>query len=237
MTRVYIFSYSMDTPLAMAAARCVRRWLPDATVTVADDGHSPAPDEAVSAIRELGAGYVRTYWPRRGNLNGAACVRGILATLLDGAQDGDVVIKLDADTALRSDGPVRRMLAAGADGFGSCFSSRAFCGLCYGFTGEALRRLIERADEADISDDEPEDMAVGRLALAAGLRLHLELPWSASRPDARWTAYRWPTMPPVERYDQFDIITLGTMTGRQRMDRAAMVDVFDQLADREVTHG
>ena len=236
MIRVTILSYSTDTSLAMAAARCARRWLPDAAVTVADDGYNPAPDEAVSAIRELGAGYVRTYWPRRGNLHGAACVRGILETLITGAQDGDVVIKLDADTALRSDGPVRRMLAAGADGFGSRYPARAWCGLCYGFTTSALHRLMELAAAPDmLGEDDEEDLAIGRLALAAGLRIHMETPWSASHPDARWTAYRWPAMPPVERYDQFDVVTLGTE--RQRVDREVMVDVFEQLAGREVAHG
>lgn len=236
MIRVTILTYRRDAALSLAALRCVRRHLPDAAVTVADDGHDPVTSDVASHIQSLGAGYVQTFWPRRGNLNGADCVRGILATLLDGAADGDVAVKLDADTALRSDGPVRRMLEAGADGFGSHFSTRAFCGLCYGFTGAALRRLVEMADDADISDDEPEDMAVGRLAQAAGLRLHMEWPWSASRPDACWTAYRWPTMPPVERYDQFDVVTLGTMIGRQRVDRSAMAEVFDRLAAKEVKH-
>lgn len=114
MIRITILTFSRDAALSLAALRCVRRRLPDAAVTVADDGHDPVTAEVAAQMQALGARYVQTDFPRRGNLNGSSCVRGILETLLDGTADDDVAIKLDADTVLRSDGPVRRMLAAGA---------------------------------------------------------------------------------------------------------------------------
>ena len=235
MIRTTILTFNRDAALSLAALRCVRRRLPDAAVTVADDGHDPVTAEVASQMQALGARYVQTDFPRRGNLNGSSCVRGILATLLDGTADDDVAIKLDADTALRSDGPVRRMLAAGAEGFGSCCDGRIMCGLCYGFTGSALRRMLAVLDRLPIGGDDPEDIATGRLAMAAGVPLHIERPWSASRPEGRWAAYRWPTMPAVAKYDRLDVVTLGTLhMPRQQMDAAEFIRVFDELAARNV---
>lgn len=239
MITLYIIAYERDEPLALAAMRCVRRHLPEAAVVVADDANAPMSQAAADMIRSCGGRYIQTTWPRAGNLNGAKCVRGIMEMMISGAvNDDDMAIKLDADTVLRSDGPVLRMMAAGCDGFGSCLQDRALCGLCYGFKVSALRRMLAAMDDVGVSDDEPEDVAMSRLALAAGVRMHLEMPWAASRPDARWSAYRWPTMPPAERYDQMDVVTLGTVDApRQRLDMAQMVDLYDQLSGREVRHG
>lgn len=238
MIRVNVIAYNRDAPLAVAGVHCLRRHLPDAIVRVVDDDCNPMPDDAVAEVLAAGGDYVRTEWPRRGSLNGQDCVLGLLDVLADGMQDDDVSVKLDADTLLRSCGPLNRMRSAGADGFGSCVSGRAFCGLCYGFSGWALRRMRAVADITELDADDPEDMAMGRLAMAAGLRLLLERPWSADCPDARWTAYRWPTLPPATRYDQFDVITLGTVDApRRRLDMNLMADVYHHLARREVTGG
>lgn len=234
MIRVTILTFSRDAALSLAALRCVRRHLSDAAVTVADDGHDPVSGEAATEMQALGARYIQTDFPRRGNLNGVSCVRGILETLLNGTADDDVAIKLDADTALRSDGPVRRMLAAGAEGFGSCCDGRIMCGLCYGFTGAALRRMLAVLERLPIGGDDPEDIATGRLAMTAGIPLHIERPWAASRPDGRWAAYSWPTMPDVAKYDRLDVVTLGTLhVPRQQMDAAEFIRVFDDLTARD----
>lgn len=232
MIRINIISYKRDAKLAVAGVRCVRRHLPSSAVLVRDDGSNPIPAEDVKAIRAAGGAYFQTYWPRKGNLRGKECVIGLLEAMEARCADGDVAVKLDADTVLRSDGPIMRMLENGADGFGSCFMGRSFSGLCYGFTGAALRRMLEVAKSSDIGENEPEDIAMGRLAVAAGLKLHLEQPWSKDNPGAYWTAYRWPTMPDVSKYDQFDVVTLGTHVRNIPQWESRMEEVYEKLTTR-----
>ena len=68
MIRITILTFNRDAALSLAALRCVRRRLPDAAVTVADDGHDLLTAEVVVQMQALGARYVQTDFPRRGNL-------------------------------------------------------------------------------------------------------------------------------------------------------------------------
>ena len=94
MIRIYTFTYAGDAQEAVACVRCARTALPEAVVTVVDDSAAPVPPEARRALVAYGARYRRSSFPRCGNLRGPECVRGIIATLAKGAEDGDTVVKL-----------------------------------------------------------------------------------------------------------------------------------------------
>ena len=100
MIRIHIFTYKEDAPEAVAAARCARMACPSALVRVLDDCHAPVDAGTVEALEELGAVYDQTSWMRGGNLRGPGAIVGVLRSMTAGAAPEDILVKLDADTAL-----------------------------------------------------------------------------------------------------------------------------------------
>lgn len=92
---IIIFCYSGDAALL---PMCVSHASAHGHVIVADDAAAPATDAA--GARAMGAHeYVRTTFDRGGNLNGSACVRGMLETMLEHGCD-DWIMQVDCDTLL-----------------------------------------------------------------------------------------------------------------------------------------
>lgn len=79
------------------------------------------PQDARTALVAYGARYCQTSFPRRSNLNGPECVRGIISTLAGDAADYDVIVKIDSDTALLSGAWIESMPGTGLDWY-SCGS-------------------------------------------------------------------------------------------------------------------
>ncbi len=208
MITINLFTYKRDAAITVENVKCCRRHIPNAKVIVWDDNNNRMAHEEVRAIQKAGAVYYRTNWNRGGNLNGRAAVLGILKCLAATIGNGDIAIKVDADTVLRSGNIIDRM--GGADGFGSYFPSRPFSGCCYGFRYEAILGMLFIAGEIDIPSAAPEDQTVFELAGRAGLNLHLEAAWSGKHPESRWTAWNWSANPKLNTYRQFEVITLGT---------------------------
>ena len=100
MIRIFIFSYSGDAAEAVACVRCARMAVPCASVTVVDDASSPVQEETAEALRSMGAEYVQSSWERHGNLRGPDCIRGMLSEMCREAEDDDILVKVDCDTAL-----------------------------------------------------------------------------------------------------------------------------------------
>lgn len=92
---IFIYTYSGDADLLPLCISHARR---HGHVIVADDEAAPATDAA--GARSMGAHeYVRTTFARGGNLNGSACVRGMLETYRNHGTD-DWVMQCDSDTLL-----------------------------------------------------------------------------------------------------------------------------------------
>ena len=109
MIRIFIFSYSGDAAEAVACVRCARMAVPCASVTVVDDASSPVREETAVALRSMGAEYVQSSWERHGNLRGPDCIRGMLSEMCREAEDDDILVKVDCDTALLDGGWLRWM--------------------------------------------------------------------------------------------------------------------------------
>ena len=109
MIRIFIFSYSGDADEAAACVRCARMAVPYASVTVVDDAASPVQEDIADALRSMGADYVQSTWERNGNLRGPDCIRGMLSEMCREAEDDDILVKIDCDTALLDDGWLRWM--------------------------------------------------------------------------------------------------------------------------------
>lgn len=92
---IFIFTYAKDAALLPL---CIGHAARHGRVVLADDAHFPACD-AASALAMGAAEYVRTEFDRRGNLNGAACVRGMLELYRDHGE-GDWIMQVDSNMLL-----------------------------------------------------------------------------------------------------------------------------------------
>lgn len=92
---IFIFTYKKDAALLPL---CIEHAAKHGRVVLADDAAAPACDEA-AALAMGAAEYVRTNFDRRGNLNGAACVRGMLELYATHGQD-EWLMQVDSNMLL-----------------------------------------------------------------------------------------------------------------------------------------
>lgn len=78
---------------------CVAAAARHGRVVIVDQGDAPALDGAEAAVALGASEYVRTDWPRGGNLNGVDAVRGMLETYMQHGDD-EWVMQLDSDMLL-----------------------------------------------------------------------------------------------------------------------------------------
>lgn len=97
---------------------------------------STVPAGTVAELEALGARYEQTSWVRVGNLRGPGAIVGVLRSMAAVAAPGDVLVKLDADTALldgdwlhwMADHPECLWYSSGDDRhltYGCCYAVRA----------------------------------------------------------------------------------------------------------------
>lgn len=221
MVRLNLFTYSGDWEVLQSCISCARIALPEAHVIVIDDALSPCHG------RLPGVEWRQSAFPRNGNLNGHLCVEGIVHEMINGAEEGDLCVKLDCDTALLSSGMIDRM--GDADGFGSYsrFPDQILYGCCYGFRTPALRRISDWLKNNSLGDFAPEDIAMGNIAEELGLCMSMEEAWHQYNHESKWTAYNWPARADVNKYRQFDVVTLGN--DRKHLKDEDMVRMFEEL--------
>ena len=167
---MFIFSYAGDAAEAAACVRCARMSVPCASVTVVDDASHPVQKETAEALRSMGAEYVQSSWERHGNLRGPDCIRGMLSEMCREAEDDDILVKVDCDTALLDGGWLRwmeqrpwcQMYTSGDFVNGDW---RVF-GCLYALRGWIARRLYREMDWSLLDDRAPEDWTIGREVLA-----------------------------------------------------------------------
>ena len=180
---VVCFSCARDAGLMPVHAAAVRRVLPEAgLVYVVPEGDVGAFAEG--ALRQYGAQLVSSAWERGDGLSGPAAVVGVLETLAAcGRVCGGAVVKLDADTVLRSAGwlEVLRSGERGYVGFES-FQPMLPTGACYGFSAagaEAAAAQVNPWRWRGGTEWLPEDRCVYLAALQAGVRAEV-VPWAAA---------------------------------------------------------
>lgn len=170
-------TYATDAALCAQAIRGVerlRRLCPDDRIrlVIADDAAAPLPETPQGADARL-----TTNFPRNGNLNGIACIRGLLDAYAAAAlEDDDWVVKMDSDTYLCH----LEWLRDREVGHVYCNNSIAFriFGSSYALTpvtAKAARAIADRQDiEARINQwYGPEDVCISVLCRMTGNGWHM----------------------------------------------------------------
>lgn len=147
-----------------------------------------------------GADFLRTTFPRGGNLNGLACLLGQLNTLHACAGDAEWVLKVDSDTVVRG----LTWLAGRAEPLvGFCAEARALYGACYAVRGTSIRPFYRAAAEMDFRGVRAEDLMMAAVGRRLGMHAHesrVEGPyfagwhWGYKNPNRMVEVYR-------ERYE------------------------------------
>lgn len=138
------FTYAGDAELLAEAVKAVpalRARGDVVDVYVADDAAAPLPADAVPE----GVEYMRTDFARRGNLNGAECVRGMAEVYAGIMRRGGYrwLVKCDCDTWLNSLEWVRRVDAAVHSIVGTVHVRDYVSGACYAMSRWAVERVAE----------------------------------------------------------------------------------------------
>lgn len=98
-----IFSFRRDAEIAFQAVTALQRAFPGLPVNVAVDAAAPFTPEQSALFAQWDCVYITTTdFPRAGNLNGQACIQGILDTLAVFADETGAqwVWKVDSDSAI-----------------------------------------------------------------------------------------------------------------------------------------
>lgn len=247
MIRIFIFSYSGDAAEAVACVRCARMSVPCASVTVVDDASSPVQGETAEALRSMGAEYVQSFWERHGNLRGPDCIRGMLSEMCREAEDDDILVKVDCDTALLDGGWLRwmeqrpwcQMYTSGDFVNGDW---RVF-GCLYALRGWIARRLYREMDWTLLDDRAPEDWTIGRevLARVPATLCRIDEPWRKRSPWSVWTAWCWPSRTvSAESYAaRFAVVITGSprMPDQPASERARVMHLLADARERMLREG
>lgn len=162
ITAYCFFAYKSDHECLLQAIRSIRLSDPRGKIAVFDDGHDPLPKPPPCDF------YEKTFFDRRGNLNGRECIMGEVlsfakATRIFGAQQ---VAKVDCDTLLVD--PLRAFRFAadqGADLCGASWHDFGVWGPFYILRASILNRMLDAINGLrDMSDEE--DMGMTALVRA-----------------------------------------------------------------------
>ena len=247
MIRMFIFSYAGDAAEAAACVRCARMSVPCASVTVVDDASHPVQKETAEALRSMGAEYVQSSWERHGNLRGPDCIRGMLSEMCREAEDDDILVKVDCDTALLDGGWLRwmeqrpwcQMYTSGDFVNGDW---RVF-GCLYALRGWIARRLYREMDWTLLDDRAPEDWTIGRevLARVPATLCRIDEPWRKRSPWSVWTAWCWPSRTvSAESYAaRFAVVITGSprMPDQPASERARVMHLLADARERMLREG
>lgn len=213
MIRIYLFTYAGDADEAIACVKCAAAALPEAVITVVDDGADPVSEHARKELLAVGVHYRQSSFPRNGNLRGPECIRGIISTLAGNAADDDIVVKIDSDTALLNGAWIRDMAGFGVHWCASGADSRQFYGLCYAMTGVAAKRAAAVLMQTELPATAPEDLTIGRTVIDRfGVdKGKIIAPWTPQNRAGRWSAWNWFSVAVTpEKYAGFDVVTVGS---------------------------
>lgn len=239
MIRIHIFTYNEDAPEAVAAARCARMAVPGAVVRVLDDGHAPMDAGTVAELEALGAAYEQTSWMRGGNLRGPGAIVGVLRSMTARADPDDILVKLDADTALLDGDWLHWMAHHPACLWYSSGDDRHLTyGCCYAVRAHVAVHLADVLQERHLPEDAPEDLtyALAMIQEYGREACRIENPWRRGETeDSRWSCWCWhsATASPDLYARMFRVVTTGNPRphGVPRQRRA---EVMHQLCDARI---
>lgn len=239
MIRIHIFTYSADGPEAVAAARCARMVCPSALLRVLDDGHAPVDAATAATLKELGAAYEQTSWMRGGNLRGPGAIVGVLRSMAAGAAPDDILVKLDADTALL-DGDWLHWMADHPEcyWYSSGDDRHLTYGCCYAVRAHVAVHLADVLQERHLPDFAPEDLTLALTVIQEYGRgaCRIDAPWRRGEAEnSRWSCWCWhsATASPDLYARMFRVVTTGNPRpcGVPRHQRA---EVIHQLCDARI---
>lgn len=210
MTAV-IFTWPPDYLAACYAARALQR--AGARVVIAVDRADPLPCFE-------GCEVIHTRFPRGGNLNGKACVEGILRTMEEQSRPEDRwVLKVDSDTLVTG----FRWLEGRehAEGVGMYHPGhRGFFGFCYALRRDALPAMRARAACLEANSWMCEDETMGDLARPAYRYENLT-------EQCPMAAYGWKRERPREEWiPRYEVVVFQRLGGKGRREVAAKMREF-----------
>lgn len=158
-----IFTYRGDAECLDICVKQILKADSEAHVYIFNDGADPIVD--FSCAKNVFLRY--TWFPRKGNLNGLECIRGILMSMLSIPTPGPV-IKVDADTLIMSTDLIKNSLASGKLAGGmQCAIPLAWSGVCYWLTRQAicdaLHLLVTREFPTRGNYPYPEDVTISQI--------------------------------------------------------------------------
>lgn len=107
------FTYKYDAPLILRSVKAITSLFPESPKFVYDDAaENPLPKRVIEALKRMGCTVIGTKFPRKGNLRGWDCA-SIMAALYRSVQLATgckVLVKLDSDTLVLSDAPMKAFL-------------------------------------------------------------------------------------------------------------------------------
>lgn len=217
----------------------------DIKMVVVDDAARPCPAETIEKIKNWGVEYRQSKFARNGNLNGQACIMGILEEFKKSmkGRKRDVVIKMDSDTLLLGTKWIRDFVQDKAALATASDDRGCFYGMCYGLKASMVEALIELFTRCPASDRAQEDVCMGsraRLIAQAenGIPGFLPIPiWLSvadtpgfNGPHGQLIVYNWQQGTSIAHlYDKFQVINVcnGMLRGQTTMaDVKALINIF-----------
>lgn len=183
------FAYAPDQCLLLESVRSVRRTLPEATLTVCDDGFCALPRLVRERLVAEGVTYRKTFYPRGGHLLGPENLKGQVAEMARAAEGADVLIKIDCDTLLLKADWVEALadepLALMAGSYKGLHNYPM--GHCYAVRADALPALLHDVETYPGWTACFEDYEIGtRLHRLADGDMDYALRWRSGPEDGFW---------------------------------------------------
>lgn len=167
------FSFRNDADSLAQSIRSIRASDPTARIAVFDDGHAPLAKPPRADYFE------RTWFNRRGNLNGRECIMGELLAFQKAARlfGAERLAKIDSDTVVVDAARAFALPASvHADLYGASWHDQGVWGPFYILSTAFVHRMLEAINsQQDLPDEE--DFGMTRLARAAHGRVTI-VPWA-----------------------------------------------------------
>mgnify|MGYP001660848279 FL=1 len=221
MIKFYLFTYSQDEEEALQCILGIRAALPEAAITVVDDQNNPCSQAFETQVTTAGGSrYMQSSFARKGNLRGPDCIRGIIDTLAEDAENQDLIVKIDSDTLLVSGNWLREMKSSRLVYYSSGYANpknymeRTAYGVCYALKGEAVKKVKAELAQRQLEPLAPEDLTIAQTVrdLYPSDLIYQEEPWSPQYTDGKWAGWNWwSRLVTPEKYSGFKVVTFGTM--------------------------
>lgn len=139
------FSYERDGSILPYSVGSVLKNFPDAKCFIYEDGLRPIGEPFRTQLLEQGARIRKTWFLRKGNLNGIECLRGMLGAMKEASEGVDWVGKIDSDNIIHRSDYIKKLLEENKERFQVGFAKKnaVFCwGWLYFISPTILTKLL-----------------------------------------------------------------------------------------------